>query len=158
MTEDERAAQSARAVEHLLAALSSTALRTVAAYASFGTEPSTAELLARLRADDVEVLLPAVLASNDLTWMDDAGVDRGVDAISGCQLVIVPGLAADRSGHRLGRGGGSYDRALARVAAEVPRVLLLFDGEVVDEVPVEPHDATVSHVALPSGLVRTGDA
>lgn len=156
MSAAERATQSARAVEHLLADVADRRLSTVAAYASFGTEPSTAVLLDRLRADGIEVLLPAVLASKDLTWVDDAGVDRGIDAITGCGLIVVPGLAADRAGNRLGRGGGSYDRALARVAVDVPRVLLLFDGELVDAVPVEPHDATVSHVALPSAVLRTG--
>lgn len=156
LSELERAEQSTQVVAALLTEFSGRDLRRVAAYASFGTEPATETLLTRLRDHGVEVLLPVVLASHDLSWVDDSGVDQGVDAIGSCDLVVVPGLAADRVGHRLGRGGGSYDRALARVGAEVPRVLLLFDGELVDEVPVEQHDATVSHVALPSGLVRTG--
>jgi 5-formyltetrahydrofolate cyclo-ligase len=68
--------------------------------------------------------------------------------------VLVPALAVDHRGQRLGRGGGSYDRALARVGERVPVVALLFDGELIDQVPAEPHDRPVSAVALPSqGIV-----
>lgn len=154
MSEAQRAEQSRRLTDHLLAVCAEPGVRTVACYASFGTEPSTVRLLAQLRAERVAVLLPVVLDSHDLSWVDDVGTDRGVEAIGEGDLVIVPGLAVDRAGHRLGRGGGSYDRALARVAAGVPTVLLLFDGELVEDVPVEPHDVSVTHVMLPSGLLR----
>ncbi len=67
------------------------------------------------------------------------------------RLLLVPALAVDRRGVRLGRGGGSYDRALARVAAGTPVVALLHDGELLDELPAEPHDRLVSAVVTPSG-------
>jgi 5-formyltetrahydrofolate cyclo-ligase len=62
--------------------------------------------------------------------------------------MVCPGLAADRSGGRLGRGGGSYDRALARTRAR--RVLLLHDGEVLDSVPAQPHDQPVDVIVTPT--------
>jgi 5-formyltetrahydrofolate cyclo-ligase len=69
--------------------------------------------------------------------------------------VGAPAVAVDRSGARLGRGGGSYDRALGRVPPGVGVIVPLYDGELVDRVPVELHDQEVTMVATPSrGPVR----
>ena len=121
--------------------------RTFAAYASFGCEPRTDRLL---RPD---TLLPVVLPDRDLDWVR-FGDDRrlGVDALGQCDVVLVPALAVDRRGVRLGRGGGSYDRALPRARGLV--VALLHAGELLDELPAEPHDHPVDAVATPSGVVR----
>ncbi|PSK58900.1 5-formyltetrahydrofolate cyclo-ligase [Micromonospora sp. MH33] len=78
--------------------------------------------------------------------------------MAGADLVVVPALAVDRRGYRLGRGGGSYDRALARVPATVPTVALLHDGELVEVVPAQPHDRPVRFVITPGGgLVAVPD-
>ena len=70
---------------------------------------------------------------------------------------LVPALAVDARGYRLGRGGGSYDRALARVGEQVPTIALLYDDELLPSVPIEPHDQRVRVVARPgSGLIFTG--
>jgi 5-formyltetrahydrofolate cyclo-ligase len=61
----------------------------------------------------------------------------------------------DHSGQRLGRGGGSFDRALARVGASVPVVALLYDTEFLASVPAGPHDQPVRLVARPAtGVTR----
>ena len=84
--------------------------------------------------------------------MEPVDTRRGVDTIRTAALVIVPALAVDRStGVRLGRGGGSYDRALARVGPNVPTVALLHEGELLDGVPAEPHDLPVRYAATPEG-------
>ena len=69
-----------------------------------------------------------------------------------------PGLAVDRSGRRLGQGGGSYDRALVHVRPDVDIVTLLWDDELLDtDVPAEPHDRRVTAVLTPGrGLIRLG--
>ena len=128
----------------------------VAAYSSFGTEPPTTCLVAALARAGVQVLLPVLLPDGDLDWQSgDGGPRLGVDAIATCELVVVPALAVDGAGRRLGRGGGSYDRALARVGADALTVALLHDGELLDVVPAEPHDVRVRAVATPAGgLVR----
>jgi len=119
----------------------------VAAYASFGTEPATSSLLTPA------TLLPVVLPDGDLDWVRHGGhTPLGRSAIAGCDVVLVPALAVDGAGRRLGRGGGSYDRALGRATGLV--VALLHDGELVPELPAEPHDVPVHAVALPTGLVR----
>lgn len=72
------------------------------------------------------------------------------EAVGSVAAVIVPGLAVSHDGMRLGRGGGSYDRALARVGPQVPVVALLRDEEFGVAVPAEPHDRPVTGVVTPS--------
>jgi 5-formyltetrahydrofolate cyclo-ligase len=121
----------------------------IAAYSSFGAEPPTGTLLDSVEA---EVLLPVLLPDGDLDWTARAaGPALGPDAVASCELVVVPALAVDRRGVRLGRGGGSYDRALARVPSDVLTVALLLDDELVELLPSEPHDVRVRAVASPSG-------
>lgn len=138
----------------------------VAAYASIGTEPGTTALLTALTDAGKRVLLPLLLPDNDLDWgvfrdnlvparrgmLEPVGEPLGVDAIATCDVVLVPGVAVDETGMRLGRGGGSYDRALARVPVGTPTIVLLYDGEVVDRVPRDPHDRPVTAVATESGV------
>lgn len=143
----------------------------VAAYVPIGTEPGGRDLPERLRTTVREVLLPVVRPDRDLDWASYQGEltpaghglaeppgDRlGVAAIAEVDLVVVPALAVDRAGRRLGRGGGSYDRALARIPADIPLVALLHDGELVDVVPTEAHDLAVSAAITPAdGWVDVG--
>ncbi|MGW7053833.1 5-formyltetrahydrofolate cyclo-ligase [Streptomyces sp. NPDC054887] len=146
---------------------------TVAAYVSIGSEPGTRALLDALRARGVRVLLPVLLPDNDLDWapyegaerlerarlglLEPAGARLGVRAVLEADTVLLPGLAVDGRGTRLGRGGGSYDRVLARLEAAGARphlVVLLYDEEVVARVPREPHDHPVSAVVTPGGVRR----
>lgn len=144
---------------------------TVAAYWSIGTEPDTHGLLFGLWKRGSYVLLPVLLPDGDLDWASYEGPDslrpgprgllepaepaRGVGAVCSADLVLVPALAVDQSGLRLGRGGGSYDRALARVGEQIPTVALLYDPELLDRVPGGPHDQRVRMVARPSaGVTR----
>jgi len=86
-----------------------------------------------------------------------AASEEAVDAaaaIGSADAVLVPALAVANDGTRLGRGGGSYDRALARVPVGTPVWVLLYDDEVGVSVPVEPHDRLVTGAATPSGIVR----
>ena len=80
----------------------------------------------------------------------------GPEFISGADLVLVPAVAVDRSGNRLGRGGGYYDRSLALTGPQT-RMLALLDAEnVVDHVPAEPHDRTVDGVITPEAVLDFG--
>jgi 5-formyltetrahydrofolate cyclo-ligase len=69
--------------------------------------------------------------------------------------VIVPAQPHAATVHRQGRGGGSYDRALARVGAAVPTIALIYDDELLEEVPAGPLDQPVRMVAQPGeGITR----
>lgn len=136
---------------------------TVAAYVALPSEPPTDALLEALVGHGIRVLLPVPLPDNDLDWR---AVDRdgehpaplGLDAIAGADVIVAPALGVDRSGTRLGQGGGSYDRALARRGATARVVALLHDGELVEfPLPREDHDARVHAVVTPGqGLVEVG--
>lgn len=147
--------------------------RTVAAYVSIGGEPGTGPLLEALRARGVRVLLPVLLPDDDLDWgvyegtgglvrarmglLEPGGPRLGPDAVTEADAVLLPGLAVDGQGIRLGRGGGSYDRVLARIGASGARpslTVLLYDAELVGSVPAEPHDLPVAAAVTPSAIHR----
>jgi 5-formyltetrahydrofolate cyclo-ligase len=145
------------------------AARCVATYLSIGTEPSTAQFLTELRSKGVRILLPVLLEDHDLDWAIYDVPDRltqgarglwapdgpllGVHALAGADVVVAPALAVGADGLRLGRGGGSFDRALARVPSGGPLVLtLLYDGELLPAVPADDHDRAVDGAVLPSGV------
>ncbi|GGT00735.1 5-formyltetrahydrofolate cyclo-ligase [Planobispora rosea] len=175
IAEEERHAASIRIRDSLLDRPWVQMAGLVACYWSIGTEPATHGLVFALWKHGATVMLPVLRPDNDLDWavydgpgtlapgrfgiMEPVDTRRGVDAIRTAALVIVPALAVDRStGVRLGRGGGSYDRALARVGPNVPTVALLHEGELLDGVPGEPHDQPVRYAASPGGIVRVGAA
>lgn len=167
-------AESARDAEltadHLLATGEVRRAATVAAYVSVGREPGTGLLLDRLHAAGKRVLLPVLLGDNDLDWaawtgsaglvaasrgmLEPDGPRLGVSAVATADAVLVPGLAVSPTGMRLGRGGGSYDRVLGRVADRVFTCVLLHVDEVGLDVPAEPHDRRVQAAATADGVIR----
>jgi 5-formyltetrahydrofolate cyclo-ligase len=147
------------------------AARSVAAYASVGTEPPTDGLLRSLRQQGVAVLLPVLLPDLDLGWAEYDGPESlehgprgmrqpggprlGLGAVTAVDAVVCPGLAVDRTGLRLGRGGGSYDRVLARLPTGLWSCVLLFADEVMDDgVPADVHDQRVRAAVTPEGVLR----
>jgi 5-formyltetrahydrofolate cyclo-ligase len=173
MTSEQRADAGRRIRDAVLAAPETEMAGVVAAYISVGTEPDTRGLVFALWKRGTYVLVPLLRPDGDLDWASYEGPGslgpgprgllepmeppRGVTAITSADLILVPALAADRDGHRLGRGGGSYDRALARVGPSVLTVALLYDGELVTRVPSAEHDQTIRCVAQPSeGMIRVG--
>lgn len=140
---------------------------TVAAYVSFGTEPSTDDALAAWLARGTRVLLPVVLPDRDLEFrVYDGALVAGrlgmacppatapIVPLSEACVVVVPALACDRRGNRLGRGGGSYDRALPRAAPEALTVAVVHAEELWPSVPADDHDQRVRAVLAGDRLVR----
>jgi 5-formyltetrahydrofolate cyclo-ligase len=173
LTTDERRAASAALVKRVRDLAPSATVGTVAAYVSTGTEPGTLELIDALRESGTRVLLPVLLPDNDLDWaeyhgqaalertprglLEPTGARLGPHAVTAAQTVLLPGLAVDAQGVRLGRGGGSYDRVLARLEAAGTHpvlVVVLYAHEVVDAVPREPHDHLVDAAVTPHGVRR----
>lgn len=143
--------------------------RRVAGYVPLTGEPGGSGLVDALAGAVPELLLPVLRPDFDLDWAihegsfapghrprlsEPAGPRLGVDAIATAALVLVPALAVDGNGTRLGRGGGSYDRALARVPESVPVVALLYPDEILPALPREPHDRPVTAALTPAGLIQ----
>ncbi len=147
--------------------------RWVTAYVSMPTEPDTGPLRRALHAAGIRVMLPIVLAGGLLDWAEDVGPLRatagpggdepigprlGGGAIGDADVVLVPALAVDTLGHRLGQGAGYYDRALPMAAPGAPVIALVHTSEVLDAavetVPTRPHDRPVDAVVTPRGCLR----
>ena len=136
--------------------------------------PIPARLVYALWKRGSYVLLPVLRADGDLDWASYEGPDslvpgprgllepgeppRGADAVARADAVLVPALAVDQAGNRLGRGGGSYDRALARVGPLIPLIALIYDGELLDHVPAEPHDVPVRAAVSPASGITSSSA
>jgi len=164
----------ARAIASLLLELPEIAAAScVAAYVSTPTAPGTNPLRQALRARRTRVLLPVLLGDGHLDWAVDDGVIPlgpdvdgpeptgallGLEGVGQAQVVIVPALAVDTLGNRLGQGAGFYDRTLRMIDASVPVFALLYESEVLDAaiepLPVEPHDVPVDAVVTPHRCLR----
>jgi 5-formyltetrahydrofolate cyclo-ligase len=148
-----------------------TAGDTVCAYVPVGTEPGSIELVDTLHARGARVLLPVARS-------DDAGVPLPLawgeyrpgtlvaapfglrepppprlapETVGGAAMLLVPALAVDRTGVRLGRGAGFYDRTLTSAAPAAMLVAVVRDDELVDHLPAEPHDVRMTHALTPHG-------
>ena len=158
--------------EHLMQTPELRRAATVAAYVSVSSEPGTGPLLDRLVASGKRVILPLLQPDDDLDWaaydasgplhtarrglLEPPGPPLGREALATADVVLVPGLAVGDDGTRLGRGGGSYDRALGRVPEGTFVCVLLNSEEVLGTVPRDSHDRAVSAVATELGVTRLG--
>lgn len=132
-------------------------------YVSYGTEPPTDPMIEALQSADFTVLLPRV-KGDDLDWVDSRG-PRSVSAMGieeptgpGVPLLpvralLIPALAVDLTGGRIGKGGGFYDRTLAALSKDVPVAAIVDDDDIVDAIPLEPHDRTVDALITPTRIV-----
>ncbi|BBX23724.1 5-formyltetrahydrofolate cyclo-ligase [Mycolicibacter terrae] len=151
--------------------------RTVCAYLPVGDEPGSAAMLDGLTRRGIRVLLPVVRTGDDgtplaLLWGDyrpDTLVSARfgllepaqpwlpAETLAEADLVLVPALALDRRGVRLGRGAGFYDRSLLLRRPRTPLVAVVRDEELLPdrlELPAEPHDVPMTHALTPGlGLV-----
>lgn len=171
-TEPAQRAHEAHALRtSLLAHLADSGAGTVCAYVPVGTEPGSVEFLDAARERGLRVLLPIVTGQHPLDWADYEGPDSlrpasyglsepagarlGADGIGAADAVLIPALAVDRRGTRLGRGAGHYDRSLPLAAQRARLIAVVRDQEFVDELPGEQHDVRVHAVATPEHGVRT---
>jgi 5-formyltetrahydrofolate cyclo-ligase len=90
------------------------------------------------------------LAAGALGTRAPSAPPLGPGGLATVEAVLVPALAVDHDGVRLGRGGGYYDRALASVPAGVPLAALLHDGELVRRLPADPWDRNVTSAVEPA--------
>jgi 5-formyltetrahydrofolate cyclo-ligase len=144
-----------------------TGARGVLAYAATVEELDPAPAVAALRESGARIAYPRVCGPGEieLRWatVDElAGGYRGIleptaesdrADVDDFDLVLVPGVAFDTACHRLGMGGGFYDRLLGRLGSRALAVGLAFDVQIVDAVPREAHDAAVDAVVTPTRTI-----
>jgi 5-formyltetrahydrofolate cyclo-ligase len=129
----------------------------VAIYRSLPTEPPTRALAEMLHERNVTVIVPETLPDFDLEWHElladgSEGPRLGLDGISAAHLILTPALSVDRTGNRLGQGGGCYDRALARRRPDAAIVAIVNDEEFGgSQLPLDAHDVRVDAVITPAG-------
>jgi 5-formyltetrahydrofolate cyclo-ligase len=157
------AAERTAFAERLAAWIPPEGARRVSCFVGVGTEPDTGPLIAALGDRGIEVLLPITLTDFSLDWAlytDDqdladaryglkepTGPRLGAAALADVDLALVPALAVDTEGRRLGQGAGCYDRALLHVPAQTPIFAVVFDDErLTESLPEEPHDRRVDGV------------
>jgi 5-formyltetrahydrofolate cyclo-ligase len=168
MSSAERERASARIVDHVLSLPEIGRASTVMVFWSFGSEPDTAPLVEALDARGVRVALPRIVdgdvvprayAPGDAVteapfgaWEPSAGEELHPSAID---VVVTPGVAFDRSGRRVGYGGGFYDRFFRRTGPDTIRIGIGFDLQLVDEdLPSGHFDLGLDGIVTESGVVR----
>lgn len=145
--------------------------QTLCGYVPVGSEPGSAQMVDDIASCGVRVLLPVVAGRGPLEWAWYAGMDSlrrgpygmlepigerlGVTALRIADLVLVPALAVDYHGTRLGQGAGHYDQSLMLSSPDTPALAVVRDQEVLEYLPREPHDVPMSAVITPNrGLLR----
>ena len=168
----------ATALVHILRTL--TVPATVCAFVPVGADPGAPgalSMLDALRDAGARVLLPIALTDAagtplPLHWaeyrpgelvparyglLEPNGTRLPPDALAQAGLVLVPALAVDRRGVRLGRGAGFYDRSLPMRGPDAQLMAVVRDDELLDALPGEEHDVPMTHALTPGrGVVRLG--
>lgn len=160
----------AEAITRQLVALASAlGPRAIACYLATPDEPETRPFLTWATEQGIRVLLPVSRADGLLDWAPYDDSDEALDligmpvpttellgpiAINDVGLIVVPAAAVDRSGMRMGWGRGYFDKTLGSMDRRPPVFAVVFENEVLDELPREPHDQGVDGVVTPAGITR----
>lgn len=140
------------------------AAKTLLVYVSTENEVNSHGLIADALRGGIEVLVPAMVdgamrwsrlhrfADLDLAIGEPAAGKRDLQDPAPNAPVIVPGVAFDRTGNRLGQGGGDFDRFLA--SHRGVKVGIAFDVQIADDLPTEPHDVAMDYLVTESRAVR----
>ena len=142
----------------VLAACRELDAQTVMAYVGVGSEPDTTGLIELLRASGITVVLPRVEGDCIVAARHQSSADLiigryGIPTPTGSavepvtiDVVVVPGLAFTGGGHRLGQGGGFYDRFLPLLRPDATTIGVCFREQLVEQLTTEPHDRRVDLV------------
>jgi 5-formyltetrahydrofolate cyclo-ligase len=169
MAPADRAAASRAIVQRVCALPEYARARTVLTYMGFGSEIETQPFFERIAADGKIAVLPRVdRASQSLIlhpareiselltskWgIQEPRQDAASISITAIDFVLMPGVAFDRGGNRLGYGRGYYDKLIAAANPVLVRVAAGFDWQIVDRVPVHVHDQKVHRIITETQII-----
>ena len=166
--EDRRAAAREGLTARLGELVTERGARSLSCFLPTRNEPDVRGFLEWARDEGIETLLPSAREDGRLEWIradgDEVrrgafGIDEplgerlGPSAVGGVDLMLVPAAAVDLRGNRLGWGRGYFDRCLAALVDPPPVFAVVFEHELVDRVPIEPHDAPVAGAVTPERIV-----
>ncbi|QNE37352.1 5-formyltetrahydrofolate cyclo-ligase [Leifsonia shinshuensis] len=169
LTSTERQAAAAGITRNLVDLTTDLSARSVACYLSTTIEPDTRDFVNWAVAQGLRVLLPVSREDGLLDWTTGDGETEteglfgmpeavgellGPIAINDVDLILVPAAAVDASGMRMGWGRGYFDKTLGSMEKCPPVYAVVFDGELVDEVPRERHDQPVDGAVTPTRIVQ----
>jgi len=169
MTSDAIANTSTAFFDHMKNLVTELGATTVSCYLNTVDEPPTRPFLSWDAQSQITVLLPVSREDGLMDWAvyedGDEAIDvlgmpyptsglRGPMAIHDADLLLIPAALVSRAGDRLGWGRGYFDRTLGSMEKRPPTFAVVYDHEVVDSVPTEPHDQTVDGAITPSGVIR----
>jgi len=140
--------------------------KTVAAYLPFGAEPNISTFVTGASAHGIRLIMPVSNPDGTLRWVGYTGESApgifGFDepvgpdvALTEADLILIPATAVDSAGNRLGKGKGFYDIALSNPAIVAPVAAIVYEAEVLDDLPVENHDRPVNFVVTPKRTLAT---
>lgn len=151
----------------LFALAKSLGAEVVAAYLPFGTEPNIGGFVSGASAHGLDLIMPVSNIDGSLHWVHYTGLSSpgifGFDEPAGepadlreAQLILIPATAVDQGGNRLGKGKGFYDMALAHPEVTAPIAAVVYEPEVLNELPVENHDQPVNFIVTPLRTIGVG--
>ncbi len=169
MPAHERDAATLSLTQHLKNLVDARGIKSLSCYLSGPTEPETRPFLTWAFEKGIRVLLPVSRDDGLLDWAvangtpdenegihglpEPTGELLGPIAINDVDLIIVPASAVDKAGTRMGWGRGYYDKTLGSMDKRPPVYAVIFDDELLDNLPREIHDQPVDGVVTPSALI-----
>lgn len=135
-------------------------MKEVMLYSSLPSEPYTHELINTLSGQGIKVLLPKVLNGTEMEFRMYEGEDKvstgpfgiiepttpKVTDFDDVNLIVIPGMAFDRQGHRMGKGKGYYDRFLSALPHHIYRLGICFDYQIRENIPHDEYDIPMDAV------------
>jgi 5-formyltetrahydrofolate cyclo-ligase len=169
LTATERTSATAGITRNLVDLTTDLSARSIACYLSTTIEPDTRPFLNWAHGQGLRVLLPISRDDGLLDWTTGDGETEteglfglpepvgellGPIAINDVDLIIIPAASVDAKGMRMGWGRGYFDKTLGSMEKCPPVYAVLFDGELVDEVPRERHDQPVDGAVTPTRIAQ----
>jgi len=171
MTQTERQTNARALLENLQRLVQNTGARSLSCYLSTPDEPPTRAFIDWALESGIRVLLPVSRDDGLMDWAPYDGGSEALDAsgmpmpttevlgpiaIAELDVVLIPAAAIGADGMRLGWGRGYFDRTLGSMTKRPPVYAVVFDHEVLDSVPREPHDQAVDGVVTPARIIQGG--